>query len=81
VKSRGISNQPTFNQDHTDLAATVTCYRKFATRVAYIGVQNKKLLQHEFTNNIAEASSFKSHTLSSVTVPADSHSPQKHEIR
>jgi hypothetical protein len=58
MKSRGISNQPIYNQDRTDLAATVH-------------------MIHRVQNNIAEASSF-THTLSSNTVPVDSHGPQKH---
>jgi hypothetical protein len=77
VKSQGISNQPTYNQGRTDLAATAHMLHKFTTQVEYIGVQNKSYY-NIVQINIAEASSFKPHTLSSNTVPEDSHGPQKH---
>jgi hypothetical protein len=76
MKSRGISNQPTYNQDRTDLAATVHMLHKFTTQVEYIGVQNKSYY-NTVQNNITEGSSFKPHTLSSNTVLEDSHGPQK----
>jgi hypothetical protein len=77
MKSRGISNKPTSNQDRTDLAATVHMLHKFTTQVEYIGVWNKSYY-NIVQNNIAKASSFKPHTLSSNTIPEDSHDPQKH---
>jgi hypothetical protein len=43
--------------------------------VEYIGVRNKSYY-NIVQNNIAEASSF-THTLSSNTVPVDSHGPPK----
>jgi hypothetical protein len=74
VNSRRISNQPTYNQDRTDLAATVHMLQQFTTQVEYIGVQNKSYY-NIVQINMVEASSFKPHTLSLNTVPEDSHGP------
>jgi hypothetical protein len=76
VKSCGISNQPTYNQDRTDLATIVHMIHRVHNKSGVHRSRNKSYY-NIVQNNIAEASSF-THTLSSNTMSVDSHGLQKH---
>jgi hypothetical protein len=65
MKSRRISNQPTYKSRSYKLAAIVTYYIKFATSFRIHLSSEYKVITKQVHNKVAEANSFEtSHTLS-----------------
>jgi hypothetical protein len=82
VKSRRISNQPTYKPRSYWFSNHLYMLHKVRNDSWIHRSSEHKVITNQVQINIAEASSFKTtHTFSSDTVPVGSHLQQKHQMR
>jgi hypothetical protein len=82
VKSRRISNQPTYKPRSYKFSSHSHILHKVRNNIETHQSLKHKVITNQVHTKIAKANSFKtSHTFSSDTMPGDSQVQQKHQIR